>query len=171
MINMVKKAILKRFLDLRLKLLVSNQRVYDFSREIRKVEKILIILPSGKEYEAVMQDFVSSISALFPRARTSTFLRSSLRKSDLSWLGLPNERYLKIIRDEQFDLIIDGNTYTDSICAYLCALSGAPLRLNLTSGPYDAIYNLHMRSRQDKPVAYRLELIKQYLKTLQKAAA
>jgi len=171
MINLLKKTLLKRYLEFRLKLLITNQRVYNFSQEIKKVEKIMIILPDGNEYDSVVQDFVSAINALFPKARTSTFLRSSLRKDDLSWLGLPNEKYLKLIRDEKFDLIIDSNTYTDSICTYLCALSGAPLRLNLTSGPYDAIYNLHVRSHDEKPLAHRLDLIKQYLHTLQKSAA
>ena len=171
MINKIKKALLKRFLNFRLHLLISNQRTYDFSAEIKKVEKILIILPTGDEYNSDLQDFVSTINKLFSKAKVSTFGRSSLRKSDLSWLGLPSDKYLRIFRDEEFDLIVDGNKVTDSICAYICALSGAPLRLNLTAGPFDAIYNLHVRSKEDKPLAHRLQLIERYLQTLQKSAA
>lgn len=140
-------------------MLNSHDRAFDFASELKKTEKILVILPSRQEYTETMQNFVKKLSGLFKAARVSTFVSSSLRKEDLSWLGVPNEHYLKLIRDEQFDLVIDVNTMQDKICAYLCALSGAPMRLNLSAGQYDNIYNLHFRTSSEKTLDERLQHI------------
>ena len=168
MSNPIKNVILGKYVNFRLKLLQGHERVYDFSTELKKVHKILVILPSDQEYSPTMQGFIKKLSEKFNRAHVSTFVSSSLRKSDIGWLGLPNEQYLKIIRDEQFDFVVDVNPQQDRICTYLCALSGAPMRLNLTSGNYDNVYNLHFRSMENKNIDERLNNILSYLSFLMK---
>ncbi|MCB0281788.1 MAG: hypothetical protein H6627_06245 [Calditrichae bacterium] len=168
MINLVKNAFLRRFLNFRLKMIARQERAYNFSEELKKVRKILVILPSDQEYSQPIQEFVQKLGAKFSKARVSTFVNSTLRKSDLSWMGLPNEQYLKIIRDESFDLVVDANTEQDQICTYLCALSGAPMRLNVSSGMYDSIYNLHFRSSSAKNINEKLDNVIAYLTFLAK---
>jgi hypothetical protein len=154
--------LLTRFLDFRLKKLHEKENIYNFSHELKKVKKILVILPSKDEYTETIQSFVKRLTEIFEKARVSTFVDSSLRKTDISWLGVPNEQYLKSIQDEQFDLVIDINIVQDRICAYLCALSGASMRLNLASGEYDFIYNLQFRADPQKKLNEQLNNIISY---------
>ncbi len=143
--NPVKELFLKRYLNLRLKLIRHGERAYNFAEELKKVKNILVLLPVGHEYEQASQDFLKQLGHIFPRGRVSTFVKSTLRKNDLNWLGVPNDAYLKVIQDGQIDLVIDLNQPQDRIVSYLVALSGAPLRLNLAEGEWDENYNLHFR--------------------------
>jgi len=147
-------------------MLSSQKLAYDFSEELTKVKSILVILPAKEEYGEPVQDFLKQLNLVFPKSRVSTFVKSTLRKEDLSWLGLPNERYLKIFKDERFDLVVDLNTKQDNACSYLAALSGAPMRLNLDSGKNDFIYNLHIKSSTEKKIEERLNSIISYFKFL-----
>jgi hypothetical protein len=161
--NIIKNAFLHKYLNFRLKLLQKHDRAYNFATELKNVQKILVILPTDQEYTQYIQNFVKNLGDQFKQAKISTFVSSTLRKTDLSWLGLPNEQYLNIIREENFDLVVDVNTEQDQICSYLCALSGAPMRLNLASGNYDTIYNLHFRSSPNKNLDEKLNNVISYL--------
>ncbi len=164
--NPVKQVVMNQVVNFRLKMFHKYERAYNFIEEVNKVNKILIILSAHDEYSETIQQFIKEIGRIFKKASVSTFSSSSLRKSDLSWFGVPNEKYLDIIREEGFDLVIDANIEQDKVCSYLCALSGAKLRLNLCSGNYDHIYNLHFRSNRDKPIPDRLQNIVAYFKHL-----
>lgn len=169
MSNPIKKIALKKYLNYKLKNLYKNERAYDFAFELKKVEKVLVILPPNEEYSTKMQNFIKQIGTLFPKARVSTFVTSSLRKEDMSWLNVPNEKYLKVIRDEQFDLVLDMNLKQETVASYLCALSGAPMRINLASGAYDGVYNMHFRTKQTENIDNQLKNIHAYLQHLQSA--
>ena len=165
MISRVKESILGKIINIRLKMISQQDRTYDFSHQLNKTEKILIIIPAGNEYSETMQSFIKQIGHTFNNARVSTFVNSSLRKNDLNWLGVPNDKYLKVIRDELFDLVVDVNLKQDKISSYLCALSGAPMRINLSSGDFDHLYNLHFRAKDanSKSLEERLYNIISYL--------
>ena len=170
MISRIKDGVLGKIINFRLKMISKQDLAYDFSEQLGKTEKILVILPPDSEYSETMQNFVTRISQLFKKARVSTFVNSTLRKNDLNWLGVPNDQYLKIIRDEQFDLVVDINTRQDKISSYLCALSGAPMRINLASGEFDHLYNLHFRIKDiSKTIEQRLLNIISYLEFLLKS--
>jgi len=153
-------------MNFKVKILLANERPVDFSHELQRVKKVLVITPSGEELSDVFQNFLKKIVEVFSGSRVSTFDKMCLRKEDLSWLGLPNERYLKIFKDETFDLVVDLNTKQDNACSYLAALSGAPMRLNLDSGKNDFIYNLHIKSSTEKKIEERLNSIISYFKFL-----
>jgi len=148
--------------------MISRQdRTYDFSEQLGKTEKILIIIPSGNEYSETIQNFIKQIGHVFKNAKVSTFVNSSLRKNDFNWLGVPNDKYLRVVRDEQFDLVVDINTKQDKVSSYLCALSGAPMRINLASGDFDHLYNLHFRIKDiSKSIEERLQNMISYLEFL-----
>lgn len=145
---------------------LGNERPLVFSSEMQRVKKILVITPFGEELSDTFQNFLKKVVTVFNGSRVSTFDKSSLRKEDFSWLGLPNEQYLKIFKDEHFDLVVDLNTTQDNACSYLAALSGAPMRLNLDSGKNDFIYNLHIKSSDGKNISERLDSIISYFKFL-----
>lgn len=167
MITKLKETLLGKIIKVRLKIILQQDRTYDFAEELSKTEKVLIIMPAGKEYSEPMQGFIQQIGHVFTNSRVSTFVTSSLRKNDLSWLGVPNDHYLKGIRDELFDLVIDINLKQDKISSYLCALSGAPMRINLATGQYDHVYNLHFRMKDNnKTIEERLKNIISYLRFL-----
>lgn len=167
MISRVKESVLGKIINFRLKMISRQDRAYDFSEQLSKTEKILIIIPSGNEYSETMQSFIKQIGKIFGKARVSTFVNSSLRKNDLNWLGVPNDQYLKVIREEQFDLVVDINIKQDKVSSYLCALSGAPMRINLASGEFDHLYNLHFRIKDvSKSIEERLQNMVSYLEFL-----
>ncbi len=143
--NPVKELFLKRYINLRLKMIRHGERACNFADELKKVKNILVLLPAGHEYEEQFQRFIKRLGEVFPGSRVSTFVKSTLRKTDLNWLGVPTDAYLKLIQEGQLDLVIDLNRPQDRLVSYLVALSGAPLRLNLAEGEWDENYNLHFR--------------------------
>ena len=167
MLNKLKKHVLDRYLDMRLKLFNRDEDALNFPQKIRQVQSVLLLIPEGEEYSAFMQQFTSQLYGIFKRVQISTFERSSFRKSDGNWFGLPKDSYLKNFQDAEFDLIIDLNQPQDRLCAYICALSGAPLRMTWTSGDYDHIYNLQIRSSQGL-IEDQLKNLLNYLKSFMK---
>ncbi|RMH63754.1 MAG: hypothetical protein D6677_06430 [Calditrichaeota bacterium] len=170
MIKFVKETLLARYIRIRLKLMQSGARAYNFHDEIRKVRNILVILPANQAYEGAYQKFLHELNAVFPGASISTFEKSNLRKNDLNRLGLPNDTYLKLIRDSMPDMVIDLNEPQDKVCSYITALSGAPVRVNLARGEWDDVYNLYFRQTNDLPLEKKLSVISRQLKIFKAAS-
>ncbi len=170
MANFLKEALLKRFIRIRLKLIQAGERPQNFHDALNKVRKILVLLPIGGEYDQESRKFIHDLNTIFAEAQISTFDKKSLRKQDLNRLGLPNDTYLKVIRDSMPDMAIDLNKPQDHVCSYLVALSGAPLRVNLSTGPWDMVYNLHFRLPAEKPTSEQLALLIQRMTTFKPAS-
>ncbi|MGD9900734.1 MAG: hypothetical protein AB7T22_16535 [Calditrichaceae bacterium] len=166
MIEHLKSLILEKYLEFRFRKINNSEELYDFPKMIQNVKHIFVILSAGRDLEKENQEFLSSLYKVFGDVRISTFERSTLRKEDMNRLGVPNDQYLKNIQDEKFDLVIDLNVKQDKICSYLTALSGAPMRMNLISGRYDHIYNLHIRGGREVTPTYQFGNILTYLKSL-----
>ena len=66
----------------------------------------------------------------------------------------------------EFDLLMDLNRHHDRICAYLGALTEAPLRLHASRGKFDKIYNLEIRTLGDSSLDDRYQSILAYLARL-----
>lgn len=144
----IKKFILNKYLDMRLKMFRSPEERLNFPERIRQVKSILLLIPQGEEYSTFVQQFTSDLYQLFKGVQVSTFERSSFRKEDGNWFGLPKENYLKIFQEAGVDLVIDLNQPQDRLSTYICALCGAPLRMSWASGVYDHIYNIQLRSKK-----------------------
>ena len=152
-------------MDFRLKWYKSENQALEFPTTIQSVKKILLIAPTDhQELEAQVHDFASGLYTVFKLAQVSTFERSSFRPADGNWFGLPKEEYLDNFRQENFDLVIDLNLEQDRLCTYICALSGAGLRLNLSEGKYDHIYNFHIRTDKTQEIETRLQKVLQYFR-------
>ncbi len=163
--NWFKAILTNRFIRRKFSRLNLNAAVENFPELVKRVGRILVILPSSTSLESGSNIFTSRLYDLFGEVQVSTFNRTSLRETDVNWYGLPSDRYLENIRSEKFDMVIDLNSTPDYICSYLVALSGARLRLNLISTEYDQAYNLHFRSdRKQNPQ----ELTKNILEQLKK---
>jgi len=161
----IKDRILDRYIAFRLRLFGKEENAINIPERIRRVKNILLVLPVGAEYNTSVQQFSSQLYRIFKGAQVSTFERSSFRKSDGNWFGLPKENYLKNFRDVKFDLVIDLNQPQDNLCTYICALSGAPLRLAIANGRYDHIYNLQIRSRYKGLMEDQLRNLLNYIQT------
>ena len=159
MANQIKNLMLNKYLNFRLNYFKSDEDLCDYPGRIDKIKKILLILPAECRDKTEYRDFINGLNQIFPKSKISTFQIKDLRLHEQNWLGVPNERYLNELRSQSFDLIIDLNLRPDKICAYICALSEAPVRINLTSGKYDHVYNLYFRSETGKTVDERYDLI------------
>jgi hypothetical protein len=159
----VKNYLLDKLLVNRFFLAKQQNEITDYSQQLREAKKILIILPVIHQNVQVEHDFKSNLSKAFANSSISTFGITSLRKSDMNWLGVPGKEYLKNIQDEGFDLLIDLNEEQDRICSYLSALSNAPMRIHFSQGKFDKIYNLQIRTDLNAPLAEKIQTLYNYL--------
>jgi len=81
----------------------------------------------------------------------------------MNWLGVPGKEYLKNIREEDFDLLIDLNDQQDRVCTYLCALSNASMRIHFSEGKFDKIYNLQIRTDINTSLNTKIRTLLNYL--------
>jgi hypothetical protein len=161
----LKAILLEKYLHFNLKSVKKEDAPCHFSEKLKTIRQILVIKPSDSINERSIQDFISKLYSVYPDVQVSTFMKSNLRPSDTNWLGVPNNNYLKNIQEVDFDMVIDLNLQHDTICSYICKLSGAPIRLNLKSGHYDNVYNLHIKSNASTSIENALQHILKYLKT------
>ncbi len=166
--DFVKRFLRQKYLTWRLNRLKANKVPQDFSQVLKKVRHILVIIPPNMTMETIMPRFIPRLYEVFgENIRISTFEKSTFRKEDSTWLGLPKDEYLDIFRTEQIDLIIDLNEWEDMFCTYVCALIPAPLKVNLAEGgAFDHIYNLHIRTARSKSLDGKLDTLAGYFKTL-----
>lgn len=165
----IKRLFLGKFLDIRLKFFKNNNTLCNFPEKIKSLKKVLIVMPSDEKVKMSTRYFISELHSIFQDVKVVTFMRDSLRENDVNWMGSPNDEFMKNLQNSKFDLVVDLNPKHDKTCSYLCAFCGAPLRLNLTPGKYDHIYNLNIRTDQSKPLLDRLENILIYLKKFKTA--
>lgn len=163
MLKFVQNFLIDRLLINRFFLTKQINEVTDYSQQMNEVKKILIILPVIHENVQMENDFKINLANAFPKSSVSTFGITSLRKSDMNWLGVPGKEYLKNIQDEKFDLLIDLNEHQDRICTYLSALSNAPMRIHFSQGKFDKIYNIQIRTDKNTPLNIKVQTLLNYL--------
>jgi len=165
LLNYMKKLILRKYMDLRLKWFKTDSSDLELPASIQKVRNILLITPEGyPELETALEEFASELYKIFKDVQVSTFERSSFRPVDGNWFGLPREDYMKNFQQAEFDLVIDLNLKPDRLCTYISALSGAPLRMNLSSGKYDHVYNVQIRTQASGNTEYKMEKMLEYMR-------
>ena len=168
MIGFVKNFLLDRLLVNLFFLAKQKNEITDYSRQLNEVKKILIILPVIHQNVQLENDFKSNLADAYPKSSISTFGVTSLRKSDMNWLGVPGKEYLNNIREEDFDLLIDLNEHQDRVCTYLSALSNAPMRIHYSEGKFDKIYNLQIRTEITAPLNVKVQTLFKYLEKFSK---
>jgi hypothetical protein len=164
----LKSILLEKYLHFNLKSGKKGESSCFFSEKLKNIKQILVIKPSLIIEDHSIQNFISGLYSVYSDVQVSTFMRSNLRGSDTNWLGVPNDNYLRNIKETKFDLVIDLNLQHDTICSYICKLSDAPIRINLRSGHYDNIYNLHIKSSSSTSIDNSLQYILKYLRTFLK---
>ena len=169
--NIIKNYFLERLLEARLFFIKQKSDLTDFFAEVKNAKKILIILPTDKSEEGVAREYLPQIQRVFGRAKISTLDLSTLRKNDTNWLGVPNQKYLANIQGEGFDLLLDLNGHHDRVCAYLCALTAAPMRLHVSEGKFDKIYNLQFRIPGGGPLSSRYQNMLAYINLMRQISA
>ena len=155
----LKNWILNKYIGVRLKFITLEKEAQNFPALIQRIKNILVLLPIDNILDNHVEQFISALYKVFTDATISTFERKSFRKSDGNWFGLPSDTYMRHFTEESFDLVIDLTSENDRLSAYICALSGAPLRLRLFEGNFPHIYNLHIRTDPQKPLPERLNSI------------
>ena len=164
--NFIKNYFLERLLDARLFFLKQKSNLTDFFEELKNVKKILIILPLDRAEEINARKYLPEIQRIFGKAKVSTLDLSTLRKIDTNWLGVPNQKYLSNIQGEDFDLLLDLNGQQHRLCAYMCALTAAPMRMHISEGKFDKIYNLHFRIPGGAPLDNRYQNFLTYIERM-----
>jgi hypothetical protein len=162
-LKIIKNYFLGKLLEARLFFVKKYTTITNFFDQIKSVRKILIIIPLKKKDEVLAKKFLPQIYQIFDSAKVSILDLKTLRKTDTNWLGIPNSAFLNKINEEKFDLIIDLNSYHDRLCAYLSALTEAKMRLHLSEGKFDKIYNLQFRTNSDDTTITRYSNMIHYL--------
>jgi len=170
LLNNIKQLLLDRYIDMRLRLTRQADGLLDFPRSVKSVKTVLIVFTNKLNDEHFYKQFSSGLYAIFGDIKVSAFNPGHLSADDKNWFGLPAEKHLAAVRDEHFDLVVDLNQEQDRLSTYLCAISAAPLKLNLASGRYDHVYNLHFRSSKSATASGLIKNTLNYLKTLKEVA-
>ena len=155
--NFIKNYFLELFLDVRLFFIKQKTDMTNFFEDIKKVKKILIILPVDGAEEIISREYLSEIKRIFGKAKVKTLNLSTIRKNDTNWLGIPNQKYLANLQSEEFEFLLDLNGHHDKMCAYVCAHANVPMRLHISEGRYDKIYNLHFRVSENASLHSRYQ--------------
>ena len=161
--NFIKAYFLEKMLDTRLYFLKEKPELTDFFDRVKNVKNLLIIVPRDRAEEVLARKYVSRIHEVFKPAKFSTLDVSSLRKSDVNWLGVPNNSFLDKMKSENFDLIIDLNSTHDHLCTFLGAFIEAPLRMHISEGKFDKVYNLHIRAGNTNGIESKIKNMINYL--------
>jgi len=167
-LKVIKNYFLEKLLDTRLYFIKEKSQEIHFIDLLQTVKKILIILPLNKNEENIARQHLPKLHDLFSGSHISTLDMSSLQRNDTNWLGIPNNQYLANIKNENFDLLIDLNSNHERICTYLGALTEAPLRLHLSEGKFNKIYNLQIRTDDKAPITTRYHNLINYLFLMRK---
>jgi len=111
-------------------------------------------LPRDRAEEIMARKYIANFHKIFKSTQISIFDIFNLREKDVNWLGVPNTFFINKFRDEKFDLLIDLNSYHETLCSYLGALINPPLRIHFSHGKFDKIYiiqiNLDRQLTPDK---------------------
>ncbi len=166
--NFLKNYFLEKMISTRLYFSKDKGQLTDFFERLQAVEKLLVILPQDRAEEVYVRQYVSKIHEIFESAKFSTLDVCTLRKSDINWLGVPNNTFLSKIQDENFDLVIDINGHHDHLCTYLGVFTNAPLRLHLCEGKFDKFYNIHIRAGDNARTDARFKNLINYLAKIRK---
>jgi len=152
-----------KLLETRLFFTREPNQITDFFKQINDLNKLLIIVPRDRAEEVFVRKYLLQIRNIFKGTRISTLDVFNIRDYDTNWIGMPNQHYVKKLRNEKFDLIIDLNSHHDQLCTYLCLCTTAPLRLHLVQGKYDNIYNLQLRVGESVSMDSRFRTLISYL--------
>lgn len=158
-LNYLKNYFLEKLLNARLFLMKKNPELTEFIGRIKSVKKILVVVPRDRAQEVVARKYLTRIKDAFPGSRISTLDIFNLRQNDVNWLGVPNDQFVDRFRKEKFDLLIDLNSYHDTLCSYLAAQTDAEMRMHICEGRYDKIYNLHVRTDSNTSLERRYSLL------------
>lgn len=164
--NFIKKYFLEKLLNLRLYLMREKSEITNFPEKFRSVKKVLILLPRDRAEEIIARKYISKFNKIFKLTQISVFDIFNLREKDVNWLGIPNAFFISKYRDEKFDLLIDLNSYHDTVCTYLGALIGPPLRVHFSHGKYDKIYNIQINLGNQLAIDARYNNFIEYLARL-----
>jgi hypothetical protein len=156
--NFIRNYFLEKFLSARLYFMREKSELTNFLEQIKGTKNILIILPRDRAEEIIAR-------------KVSTLDIMNLRDSDVNWLGVPNNFYMSKIINQHFELIIDLNSYHDTLCSYLAAMITAPLRIHFVQGKYDKIYNIQIRSDNDVSLEVRYNNFLNYLRRMRQSVA
>jgi hypothetical protein len=161
--NFIKNYVLEKFIDFRLFFIRQSTVLTDFFENIQRVKKILVILPVDRAEEIMSREYLPEIKHVFGNAKVETLDPATFRKIDTNWLGVPNQKYIAHIQNQKFDFCLDLNSHHESICAYLCARSEVPMRLHISEGRFEKIYNLHFRVSAEASLRTRYQNFLTYI--------
>ncbi len=168
MINLIKKILLDKYLDWRLKRWPESNIPTHFQTLLQNLKHVLIIMPENLDLETIQPFLITPLYYLFgEELKISTFEKKNFRKEDSTWLGLPKKRYLDLFQSEKIDMIIDLSRPEDKFSTYVCALLEAPLKITLEDRPYEQVYNMRIRTLgTTATLEHKLDTALKYLEDL-----
>ncbi len=166
MLENLKSFFVERAIDSRLHFFKPEQELTDFKQQLANVGQILVVMPVDGSEQTLADQFLERLKNLFQNAGILAIDVSDISGNQVNWIGVPNREYLSGIQSGNYDLFIDLNSRQIRLCSYICAFSNARLRLHLSSGRFDKLYNLQFRTSGQTPLATRYENLYNYLRML-----
>ena len=153
---------------------------FTFPRILQKAENLLICLPDKLEDAVFSLRYLEFLAEIFSTTRIylltpfegleklvpekALFNFIQLPEKSKRFFNFPQKRFLKKLREYQFQIALDFDLSKSILNSYLCLVSGSPLRIGLKGGLGNPYYNVELSLPPTKTT--RDELYQAFVETL-----
>jgi hypothetical protein len=151
----------------------------DFQAAFSTVKRILIVLPQDQQLCVDAAGMPAKLRHLFPSARCDFALPDQCKElvpkneywgyteDELTFLHLPNLRFIKKVQDMHYDLVISPSADLDLFTAYLSLKSNAKLRVTFQSPQADQYFNMMIQPNPETDTSGKIDTLLKYLHLMQ----
>lgn len=150
---------------LKLQLLCKRYKPFAISLpgDIVKTRNILVCLPSSQRELTMIKQLLPDLSRVFagseiyimasPRSTVyGIFPRKGFRimtpsSSHVSWAGLANKKYIRLLQEHKYDVILDLNLHPNYFVQSVLLAFPQAIRIGKVDGPGVPYYNLEIKTR------------------------
>ncbi len=157
---------------------ITDYTVFNWTDCWDKVKRIAVIWPSdGVDYHAAAT-VLNRLRECFPEALVTIIdlpgIGASpppdinaeiyiIEKRYLNWLGLPDKRLKIILKEMEFDTVVDLSPEFDPISGYYALLTNATLRIGFAGDKADLVYNYQVAPKGKRTGSERYRILAKYI--------
>ncbi len=135
-----------------LRKVTKTAQAVSFPIHATSIQRVLVIMPRDLRLIEAAHEFINQLREQFPYWQVQIFDVDKLPPEKLNWLGVPRKGYVREIKNQQYDMVIDLNQQVDWLITYLAVMSGAPYRVHLESANGE-FFNIQFKANASSPFA------------------
>ncbi len=133
-----------------LRALKKSQQAMSFPLQATSIQRVLVIMPRDLRLIEAAHDFINQLREQFPYWQVQIFDVDKLPPEKLNWMQVPRKEYIRELKNQQYDMVVDLNQQVDWLITYLAVMSGAPYRVHLESED-GQFFNIQFKANASTP--------------------